>query len=1000
MGCYELLYVFNVHTKAYIYGISKIPTRATPSSIRVSGWIGVVDGERRARDTRERSRDARARPRTYSNARTRDDPIAPVRSMKFSNLHRALLFAFVVAATFVGNAHGYVNKCHGKTNSECTGECEIDGFIGDKECEEVPAKPPRLDLAGVIHVAVNGSDVRLCGFMETPCASLMYASRMAAPGDTISLHGGVYKQRGQQVTLVGNATHPILVTAYGDGEVVFRHGTRIDKYGKTVALANGQFLALKDCHYVEINKIRFDGRADTLPFRVALREHFWDDEQERVETVGYTGIAVIDGSTHITVSECVIHDMFCIGINWGGVRYATARYNILYRIGHHCLVGGYGMKWGGMQTQTNWGNEDPDDDNLYRVDLYGNIVADVEQRIYSWGKPDNTMHMALDEGKSLQIKGSSDTNAKFRVAENLVLYPGILGFRFEYLPNLLFVNNSVYIEPDDRGAGAWKMMDNQVNPGAVVSNNAVFSGPDAFAKLPQPDGGDASRFHSNYVAGGGELDPNSEANKDAVKDLGASGTLFSNPANLTFSIDSSVPPGVGVSPAVYAKMMDIVRRHNLDLKPTCYRRDHERLTQMILANIPRHIFDNPRYVPDPGDPGVAKIYWDASDVWSKKYAKYKKDGLIMTLSPHYAAELIAWKHDVMAGYINRTAKFPELNCSMLSETSECGKVNGCVCEDGVRFQYCKCVNDGDYDPNTNSNRNPVSPVPCVGEDLRAGLRLDEGTRDKPPAPNATASSPPAGNKEPPKSPNKPPAGNKEPASNATASSPPAGNDRGKAKVEAAKAKLAEKKAALLEKKANAEKKRLAMLAKIKDAKQQKKAELLAKLMEKGKKVKKLVAKIEAADSDAACAAFLKASKMDPQKVVCTATVTMAASARRRSLLASPIYDTETFADPDEVDVSKAETALKEANVATTVAEEDPATALATVPGVDKADLAEFTTAAEEVVKADADVKTAEAEVKAAEAEAEAEVTIITSVSTKELPTLSLVFALTSALLLY
>jgi len=101
----------------------------------------------------------------------------------------------------------------------------------------------------------------------------------------------------------------------------------------------------------------------------------------------------------------------------------------------------------------------------------------------------------------------------------------------------------------------------------------------------------------------------------------------------------------------------------------------------------------------------------------------------MTLSPHYAAELIAWKHDVMAGYINRTAKFPELNCSMLSETSECGKVNGCVCEDGVRFQNCKCVNDGDYDPNTNSNRNPVSPVPCVGEDLRAGLRLDEGTRD-------------------------------------------------------------------------------------------------------------------------------------------------------------------------------------------------------------------------------------------------------------------------------
>ena len=57
MGCYELLYVFNVHTKSYIYGISKIPTLRNTLSIRVSsGWIGVVDGERRARASRERSR--------------------------------------------------------------------------------------------------------------------------------------------------------------------------------------------------------------------------------------------------------------------------------------------------------------------------------------------------------------------------------------------------------------------------------------------------------------------------------------------------------------------------------------------------------------------------------------------------------------------------------------------------------------------------------------------------------------------------------------------------------------------------------------------------------------------------------------------------------------------------------------------------------------------------------------------------------------------------------
>jgi hypothetical protein len=617
--------------------------------------------------------------------------------------------------------------------------CEQAGFNGEKRCADAPAEVPRADLGGAIHVAVDGEDFRTCGGETTACATLEFAARMASPGDSIFLHEGTYQHPTARLTLVGTEAQPIVVTTLGDVEVRFQHATRVDQKGLTVSLwASGSAIVCAGCHHVTFEKIRIDGGADALTFERAVGEHYWSDA--RIEDVGYSGIQIIDDSTHVTVSETVIHDVLCSAVYLKGVRYATLRHNIIARVTHHCMVGGGAVMYGGVgQVPGNYGDDDPDDPRLWRMDYYGNLVFDVEQRLYSWVKKDNTLTMHIDEGKTLDSQGASkDIHAKFRVAENLVLFPGVLGLRLKRLPGGVVENNSVYVEVDKRGASGARVTENLKNPTLVFSNNAFNAGPGADAidlRGAQPYEGDPARFHDNYLSGGGVLVAADirPGTAQAVVDLGADGRLFSDPAKLDFSIAPGVSPGVGVSPDVYAKMTAMATQRGMKIAPTCYRRDHERLTQMIIAAAPADTFFEPTYAPDPSDPAKADVVWKTSTAWSKKYKRYRGQGLVMHLHGEYASELIAWNHHLITGgYIDRPAQHANLDCSRISGSSYCADVRGCTCAEGKKCD--QCVNDPDYDPVANTNRNaPVSPVPCVGEEAKGGAVVAPD-----PAPDAAA----------------------------------------------------------------------------------------------------------------------------------------------------------------------------------------------------------------------------------------------------------------------
>eukprot|EP01043_Picozoa_sp_COSAG02_P027391 COSAG02_NODE_1614_length_11668_cov_77.958078_6_plen_1082_part_00 len=621
------------------------------------------------------------------------------------------------------------SPCFGLSTAECDANdyCEKAGFSGAKYCAEAPAQAPRVDLNGTIHIAIDGDDFRSCGTAASPCGTLEYAARMAAPGDTICIHEGVYEQSTAELTLVGDVDRPISVVAYENDLVTFRAATRIDQHGKNVSLwGSGSAIVCSSCHHVIFDGFILHGRTEVLTFEDAVANHYWSDE--RIEYVGYSGIQIIDDSTHITVQNMVIHDLLCSGIYLKGTRYATVRHNIIYRIVHHCMVGGGGVMYGGIgQVPGDYGNSDPDDPSLWRMDFYGNLIFDVEQRLYSWVKSDNTLTMHIDEGKTLDTQGASnDRHARFRISENIVLFPGVIGIKFKRLPGGVVTRNSIYVESDKPRAEGVRGTHNLGNEDFVFHSNAVHAGPGKTAvdlRGVQPHEGDPVRFHSNYLAGGGELAAGAmrPSTLQAVVDLGPNGTLFRDPMNSDFAVDGpEVPSDIGVSAPVFNQMMTMATRYGVQITPTCFRQDHERTIQMIITAAPPNVFSSPTF--ERFDADHADITWTASSDWIDKYRDYR-NGLIMHLPGQYAAELLAWSHDPVQGFIDRATKFSSLDCSLIASTSYCSDVRGCICGD----QDCNtCITDADFDPIASINPgNQQSVVPCVedGEELIVAATL-------------------------------------------------------------------------------------------------------------------------------------------------------------------------------------------------------------------------------------------------------------------------------------
>ena len=161
-----------------------------------------------------------------------------------------------------------------------------------------------------------------------------------------------------------------------------------------------------------------------------------------------------------------------------------------------------------------------------------------------------------------------------------------------------------------------------------------------------------------------------------------------------------------------------------------------------------------------------------------------------------------------------------------------------------------------------------------------------------------------------------------------------------------------------DKKAAAEKTRDSILADIADARLKAKAKLLADAAIAGVKVQKLMAKLSAADEDAACSAAFTKAEMSASDGACVAKA--ASSGKRR--LSATTYDVEIMfssAAVSDAALTKAADALKANGVegVTSKTSVDPIAELKVIPGIDTSKLQTFDKEATEAAAAAPSVST-------------------------------------------
>ncbi len=598
-----------------------------------------------------------------------------------------------------------------------TAACEADPLCEKIPglCQDIPQHGPRTDLefynsTQTIHIGVNGSNVRQCGSIISPCKTLEYVARMLVPGDIVAFHRGVYVQNTQKITISGTPRRPIKITRYQNDHVKFEPGAI---FNEGLGWAANTCLVFENCNHLIIEGLHINGNSSSVHFELVLKTWFWSEEKV---PVGFSGVQLIGGS-NITLHRNVLHDLLCSGIYIKGTRYVTIRHNIVYRIGHHCLVGGGGIMYGGIgQVPGNYGNDDPDDLNFYRMDYYGNLVFDIEQRIYSWPKASNDVHYVLDEGKMLDTQGATnDIHARFRIAENILLWPGIAGIRMKRLPGGEVHNNLIYLAENRPDAKGVRCTDNLNNPTLRFFNNTIYSAPFTYAldlRGCQPYEGDPERFFGNYLAGGGVLASGHirPETMQSVVDLGHEGNMFKDPSNGDFNYTNKIPDGVGVSSETYSMMMEMAREYNIVVENSKFVQDHEKETQLIISNHNQH-FSNPTFTRI--DLTSTEISWVVDAYWKIQYKK-TKNGYTTHLNPLYSALLSAYDQNPIDGSINYTKKSPL--CTRLSGSNYCHRVPKCNCVKLAPGQLGTCsncmssVNSSESRKSTSETQSP-SPTP-------------------------------------------------------------------------------------------------------------------------------------------------------------------------------------------------------------------------------------------------------------------------------------------------
>eukprot|EP00045_Choanoeca_perplexa_P010718 m.110542 g.110542 ORF g.110542 m.110542 type:complete len:1048 (+) comp15369_c0_seq3:42-3185(+) len=463
-----------------------------------------------------------------------------------------------------------------------------------------------IDPEGLYVVPGGGTDVEAAGSASNPYNSITYAFTQAKKGDAIFVRGGAYWTEAE-IGAVGTGSKPIVLSPL-PGEQV-----RLD------FVTYRCFNILPTARSIVIRGFEFDGHADADHWEL-MAKGFWAliaQSPPRLDIVAQGGgIAIGVNGWDVLIEGNHFHNCYQKAVNIQRGRYVTVRHNVMHDIAVKSLTGGHGIM---RQGHEDFGNDDPDANSKYRFDITGNLMFNIEQRIYSWVPWKGYWHFVLDEGKPVLIDETKDMNVKARISNNIVAFAQGTHIRVKSTRNLEVSNNCVHGKldmPDSHGITDRAMFNKTYFEGMVFKNNAVVTGNGTWA-VEMADGFDAntdygSRLTNNYIAGGG----GNRGPVLGVTDRGSSGQLFVDPLNGDFTLVDGIPITVGIQPEHSMVLEEMIERWGIDIGAELWHHDHLRNTQTILDNMPSWIFGERTYGASVlEDTKMAFYYAIVNDTW-------------------------------------------------------------------------------------------------------------------------------------------------------------------------------------------------------------------------------------------------------------------------------------------------------------------------------------------------------------------------------------------------
>jgi hypothetical protein len=379
---------------------------------------------------------------------------------------------------------------------------------------------------------------------------------------------------------------------------------------------------------------------------------FWT--QQTAVALGGIGVNVVSG-TNVGIRDNVFQHLQQKAVNIENGCDVDVLGNVIHDAATTSLSGGHGIMR--QQGSGNFGTAD-EAGNL-RWDISGNLLFNVEQRLYSWVPSKGYLNMTLDEGKPINIDETTDTSMTARISDNVVASPAIDAVRLKPTPNLDVSNNSVYAT----GANADGITDINTRcgskrfPGMTVRNHLVMTATGAVGMELNdsfPTATDAGRVSGNILSGGG-VNPSGLPGVTLVTGT----SLFVNPDAGNFTPTSGVPTSTGAHATVLADLQRKVQANGITVAPDGWVTDHPKLTQTLLDAIPgledgvagnETIFDAPgTYAASGREAGRKSLFFQVDSTWKAANVTNANlvGGLYELITP---AEYSDWRDGVATAF--------------------------------------------------------------------------------------------------------------------------------------------------------------------------------------------------------------------------------------------------------------------------------------------------------------------------------------------------------------